>query len=168
VVAALAVVVVVAAVAVTAYIFTREGSPVFADTPKGGAMRTVGTPAVLVDVGQSVTVRGEKLPKEVRLLAADEAMKGLDEYCCVEMTVRSVGRSPKGKYVFLNSEADYKDPRNFAALLEETAVAQLRAHSIDPRTYFTGKKIRVTGLVTEYKERLEIRAVDEAQIEEVE
>lgn len=64
----------------------------------------------------------------------------------VEFTVASTGEG--GFNVYLNSEADYRDPANFTAELHSEATNAMKAkfggHPVDT---MKGKRIRVTGVV---------------------
>ena len=67
----------------------------------------------------------------------------------VEMVVKSVGISKNKEHWFLNSQADWKDDKNFYVLIPKSVVEKLKAKDItDPEKAFPGKTIQVTGNVT--------------------
>jgi DNA/RNA endonuclease YhcR with UshA esterase domain len=95
-----------------------------------------------------------------------EAAKKVNEKVTVEFEVKSTG----GKGVcFLNSEEDFKDAKNFTVFIPEAAVEKFKAAKIDdPRTHFKGKTVRVTGTVTLYREKPQIKVETPDQIKGVE
>jgi DNA/RNA endonuclease YhcR with UshA esterase domain len=95
-----------------------------------------------------------------------EAAKKVNEKVTVEMEVKSTG----GKEVnFLNSESDFKDAKNFTIFIPEAALETFKKAKIDdPKTYYKGKTVRVTGTVTLYREKPQIKVEDAVQIEVVE
>jgi DNA/RNA endonuclease YhcR with UshA esterase domain len=102
----------------------------------------------------------------VKPITPAEAAKKVDEKLTVEMEVKSTG----GKDVcFLNSEADYKDAKNFTVFIPEAALEKFKKAKIDdPKTHYRGKTVRVTGTVTLYREKPQIKVEDPTQIEVVE
>jgi N-acetylneuraminic acid mutarotase len=94
-----------------------------------------------------------------------EAAKKVNEQVLVEMEVKSTG----GKDVcFLNSEADFKGDQNFTVFIPAAALEAFKAAKIDdPRTYYKGKTVRVTGTVTLYREKPQIKVELPAQVEVV-
>jgi hypothetical protein len=51
--------------------------------------------------------------------------------------------------MFLDSEPDFRDPKNFAIVLSEEAVEKLKKAEIpDLPTYYKNKTVRVTGMVS--------------------
>jgi DNA/RNA endonuclease YhcR with UshA esterase domain len=91
-----------------------------------------------------------------------EAAKKVNEKVTVEFEVKSTG----GKEVcFLNSEEDFKDAKNFTIFIPEEAVEKFKPAKIeDPRTHFKGKTIRVTGTVTLYREKPQIKVEKPDQV----
>ena len=64
----------------------------------------------------------------------------------------------RGGNCFLNSEADFKDAKNFTVFIDKEALAKFKEAKIDdPAAHFKGKAIKVTGKVTLYHERPEIK-----------
>jgi DNA/RNA endonuclease YhcR with UshA esterase domain len=104
--------------------------------------------------------------KDDKPLTPTEAAKKVDEKCVVEMEVKS---SHAGKVVvFLNSEENFKDAKNFTVFIGRTGLDKFaRAKIDDPATHFKGKTIRVSGTVKLYMNRPEIVVSDPEQIQVV-
>lgn len=85
-----------------------------------------------------------------------------------EVTVRMVVKAAKDRLenrgeIYLDSEEDFKDEKNFAVVITKTGAASLsRAGIADPADHFFGKTITARGKVKEVDEvpRIEI---DEAK-----
>jgi DNA/RNA endonuclease YhcR with UshA esterase domain len=106
----------------------------------------------------------EKPPKPI---PPAEAAKKVNEKCTVDWKVQSTGKTRT--LVFLNSEENYRDAKNFTVVLFEKAIAGLKKNQIDdPAAYYKGKTIRVTGTVTLYNDRPQIKVEDPQQIRVVE
>ena len=85
-----------------------------------------------------------------------EAAKKVNKEVTLLMEVKSVGKS--GQVYFLNSEADFKDAKNFTVFIDKDALANFKEAKIDdPVAHFKGKTIQVKGKVVLYRERLEIK-----------
>ena len=107
--------------------------------------------------------------KDAKPITPDEAAKRVGEKCTVEMEVKSTGKGREGSVVFLNSEEDYKDKKNFTVYLDRDALEKFKKAKIDdPADHFKGKTIRVTGTVKLYRERPEIAVDDPEQVQVVE
>jgi DNA/RNA endonuclease YhcR with UshA esterase domain len=101
-----------------------------------------------------------------KFISPAEATKKVGEKVTVEMEVESTGG--KGPY-FLNSEADFKDTKNFTIFIPKDAVEKFRKAKIDdPSSHFKGKTVRVTGTVSLYREKPQIKVEDPEQIKIVE
>lgn len=90
-----------------------------------------------------------------------EAAKKVGEEVTVEFTVKATGGS-SGR-VFLNSLADFRDPRNFTVVLEKGYLSKAKDIA-DPREHFKGRKIQVTGKVELFKESAQIKVTEMKQI----
>jgi alkaline phosphatase D len=99
-------------------------------------------------------------------LTPAEAAKHVGQEVTVELTVQSTGSS-SGGLVFLNSAKDFKSEDNFTVVLEKEAVEAMKKDGTDPKDAFKGKLLHVTGKVTLYRERPEIKVDDPKQIEVV-
>src|SRR5262249_3783135 len=70
---------------------------------------------------------------------------------------------------FLNSEADYKDAKNFAVFISEAALVKFKEAKIEnPKEFYKGKLVRVTGMVVLYRDKPEIKVDSPDQIALVE
>jgi DNA/RNA endonuclease YhcR with UshA esterase domain len=95
-----------------------------------------------------------------------EAAKKLEMKVTVEMEVKSTGGNNNN---YLNSHADYKDAANFTIFIPRGALAKFAAAKIDkPVDYYKGKTIQVTGTVTLFEQKPQIRVDDPVQIKVVE
>jgi alkaline phosphatase D len=118
-------------------------------------------PGVLTDKG-AVTLRLDGKPVSVAELA-----KHVNEKVTLEMTVQSTGTS--AGLVFLDSAEDRRSEDNFTVVLEKDAVDGLKKSGVaDPRKHFAGKTVRVSGTVSLFRERPQIKVDDPKQIEVVE
>jgi uncharacterized protein (TIGR03067 family) len=92
---------------------------------------------------------------EAKPLTPAEAAKKVDEQVTVQMVVKSaLARGSRG---FLDSEANYRDPKNFTILINRAALDKFKAAGIeDPAAHFKGKTVRVTGTVSLYQNRPQI------------
>jgi DNA/RNA endonuclease YhcR with UshA esterase domain len=96
-----------------------------------------------------------------------EAAKIVDQKCTVEMKVQSTGKSRT--LVFLNSEENYRDDKNFTVVIFEKGLEGLKKNKIDdPVAHYKGKTVHVTGTVTLYNKKPQIKVEDSEQIQVVE
>jgi DNA/RNA endonuclease YhcR with UshA esterase domain len=104
--------------------------------------------------------------KELKPISAEEAAKQVDKECLVEMQVKSIGKS-RSRY-FLNSEANFRDGKNFTIFIDSDVLAKFKKAKIeDPATYYKDKTIRVKGKVLLYNNRPEIKVAGPEQVEVV-
>jgi DNA/RNA endonuclease YhcR with UshA esterase domain len=95
-------------------------------------------------------------------LTPAEAAKKVNEKVTVEMEVKSTGGKTS---CYLNSEADFKGAANFTVFIPEAALAKFKEAKIDdPREFYKGKVIRVTGTVTAFKDKPQIKIEKPDQI----
>ena len=95
-------------------------------------------------------------------LTPAEAAQKLDMKVTVEFAVKSTGGNNNN---YLNSHADYKDAANFTIFIPKAALAKFAAAKIDkPIEYYKSKTIQVTGTVTLFEQKPQIRVEDPAQI----
>jgi DNA/RNA endonuclease YhcR with UshA esterase domain len=100
-------------------------------------------------------------------IAPAEAAKKVNEEVTVLMEVKSVGNS--GQVYFLNSEEDFKDPKNFTVFIDKDTMTKFKEAKIDdPAGHFKGKTIQVKGKVILYRERPEIKVSGPDSIQVVE
>jgi DNA/RNA endonuclease YhcR with UshA esterase domain len=99
-------------------------------------------------------------------LTPADAAKKVNEKVTVVMEVKSTGGKTN---CYLNSEADYKDAKNFTVLIPEAALAKFKEAKVnDPREHFKGKVVRVTGTVTKNRDKPQIKVESPEQIAVVE
>jgi DNA/RNA endonuclease YhcR with UshA esterase domain len=107
--------------------------------------------------------------KDGKPVTPAEAAKLVDKKCTVVMVVNSTGKARGTRFVFLNSEKDFRDKKNFTLVIEKKNLAKFKKAKIDdPAAHFKGKKVQVTGTVTLYQEKPQIKVEDPAQIKIVE
>ena len=98
-------------------------------------------------------------------LSAPEARTRINEQVTVEMLVKAAKNCQRCSLMFLDSEEDHHDPKNFAVAITDTGKGKYREVKIDdPTGHFKGKAIRVTGLVTLKGDQPQIEVDDPNQI----
>jgi DNA/RNA endonuclease YhcR with UshA esterase domain len=101
-------------------------------------------------------------------LSPQEAVKRINESVTVEMLVQRTKCCSGSRQVFLDSEANHRDPKNLGVVVTESGRAKFSELGIyDPTAHFNGKTIRVQGVVTLKESRPQIEVDDPAQIEVV-
>ena len=85
----------------------------------------------------------------------------------VEMTVQAAkNRLEKRGEIYLDSESDFRDDKNFAVVITKAGAASLKEAGIsDPAQHFKGKTIRATGTVKEVDSVPRIEIDDAKQIQ---
>jgi hypothetical protein len=95
-----------------------------------------------------------------------EAIDRIDERVTVEMLVKAAKNCKRCSLMFLDSEEDHHDPKNFAVAVTEAGKGRFRQVNIDdPPAHFKGKTIRVTGSVTVKDKQPQIEVNDPEQIQ---
>jgi hypothetical protein len=99
-----------------------------------------------------------------------EARKEVGESIVVEMTVEAAkNRLEKRGEIYLDAEPDFRDEKNFAAVINRDGAALFQAQGVaDPAEHFKDKTIRVKGVVTVVDDVPRIEVSDPKQIELVE
>jgi DNA/RNA endonuclease YhcR with UshA esterase domain len=122
---------------------------------------TIGRVGVVLILGVSAWVA---IAAEDKALTPVEARKRVGEKVTVEMTVRaSKDRLEKRGEIYLDSEANFRDEKNFAVVITKAGAASLKEAGIaDPAGHFLDKTIRATGTVKEVEKVPRIE-VDEAK-----
>jgi hypothetical protein len=115
--------------------------------------------APLADTGHGGAAEEKPLPPI-------EARKKVGEKITVEMTVRSAKeRLEKRGEIYLDSETDFRDAKNFAVVITKAGAASLKKAGIkNPADHFRDKTIRATGTVKEVQKVPRIEIDDAAQI----
>ena len=102
-------------------------------------------------------------------LSAPEARTRINEQITVEMVVKAAKNCQRCSLMFLDSEEDHHDPKNFAVAVTDTGKARFREAKIDdPAGHFKDRIIRVTGVVTVKDDQPQIEVDDPSQIAVVE
>ena len=102
-------------------------------------------------------------------LSAPEARTRINEQITVEMFVKAAKNCQRCSLMFLDSEEDHHDPKNFAVAVTEAGKGTFREAKIDdPAGHFKGKTIRVSGVVTVKDKQPQIEVDDPSQIAAVE
>jgi hypothetical protein len=97
-----------------------------------------------------------------------EAVNRVNEQITVQMLVKAAKNCQRCSLMFLDSEEDHHDPKNFAVAVTEIGKGEFKEAKIDdPAGHFKGKVIRVTGVVTVKDEQPQIEVDDPRQIEVV-
>jgi hypothetical protein len=104
--------------------------------------------------------------KAPRPLTPVEARKVVGEEVLVEFTVNAAkDRLEKRGEIFLDSELDFRNEKNFAAVINREGAAQFRHQGVmDFEEHFRNKTIRVKGRVTVVEEVPRIDVSDSQQI----
>ncbi len=93
---------------------------------------------------------------EATAIGPAEAAKKVNEQVTLEMEVKSA--TLRGTNCFLNSEKDFKDPKNFTVFIDKDALGKFKDAKIDdPAAHYKGKVVRVEGKVVLYQNRPEIK-----------
>jgi hypothetical protein len=99
-------------------------------------------------------------------LSPVDARKKVGEKITVEMRVQAAkDRLEKRGEIYLDSETDFRDEKNFAVVITKKGAAALKEAGIDsPAEHFKDKKIRATGTVKEVNKVPRIEIDDAEQI----
>jgi acetyl esterase/lipase len=115
-----------------------------------------------------------KKPVETKADAAapirsDQARNHVGERATVETTIQASKDAEKRKEIYLDSEADFGDPKNFAVVISYDALGEFKAAAIeDLASFYKGKKLLVTGTIVQEGEQIRIRVEEPGQIKVVE
>lgn len=101
-------------------------------------------------------------------LSPVEAIGRVGESVTVEMPVQRTKRCTGSRQLFLDSEANHRDPKNLGVVITEVGRAKFtEAGMDDPTVHFNGKTIRVRGVVIRKEDRPYIEVDEPSQIEVV-
>jgi DNA/RNA endonuclease YhcR with UshA esterase domain len=121
-------------------------------------------PLVLLSIAIIPSIALAQAPPPV--VGLGQAAKMVDKRVTVQMEVKSTGGNTA---CFLNSSADFKDVGNFTVFLPAEVLEKFEQAKIaKPSEYYKGKIVQVTGTVSLYKDKPQIRVDDPAQIKVVE
>lgn len=95
-----------------------------------------------------------------------EAINRINESVTVEMIVQRTKCCTGSRQVFLDSESNHRDPKNLGVVVTENSRKKFSEAGIDdPAAHFSGKAIRVRGVVIRREDRPYIDVEDPGQIE---
>jgi hypothetical protein len=98
--------------------------------------------AVVVLTGFSVPA-AEPMAKVIK---AEDARKHVDQQVIVTFKVQHAKFAMNPDRVYLDSEKDYKDPKNLGLLIQADALAEFKKAGIEkPAEHYYGKMVRATG-----------------------
>jgi len=105
-------------------------------------------------------------PPQDKPLAPEDALKRVNETVMVQMMVKtSKNRLEKRGEIYLDSEEDFRDPKNLGVVINRQGAAKFKDAGIaDPAEHFKGKTIRVTGTVIKENELYRLIVEDPKQI----
>src|SRR6516162_1357968 len=123
--------------------------------------RYPGAALLIITVSASIGLAGGDAP-----LAPIDARKKVGTKITVLMTVRAAkDRLEKRGEIYLDSEPDFRDEKNFAVVITKAGAASLKAAGIiEPAEHFKDKKILATGTVKEVDKIPRIEIDDAKQI----
>ena len=99
-------------------------------------------------------------------LSPVEAICRINEPVTVEMLVQRTKCCTGSRQVFLDSQADHRDPKNLGVVVTEAGRAKFADAGIaDPTAHFQGKTIRVRGVVIRREKGPAIEVNEPGQIE---
>jgi hypothetical protein len=106
-------------------------------------------------------------PKKI---SPEEARKHVGQRCAVTFLVKSTKHAVRRNRYYIDSQADFHDPKNLGIQIEEPMAAKIRqARQIDDLvTFLKGKTIRVKGVVFLQDDLPYIKVTDPADLEVVE
>jgi hypothetical protein len=121
-------------------------------------------------LGLILIARAHADDKPASPLPPGEARQAVGREIRVEMTVQTAkDRLEKRGEIYLDSETDFKDPKNFAVVITKSGATSLREAGItDPVGHFQSKLIRASGTVKVVDEVPRIEIDDAKQIQVVE
>ncbi len=100
----------------------------------------------------------------MKTVAPEDAGKFLNQECTVRMQVRSVGGD--ALRFFLNSKDDYKADGNFTLVLDKADAEKFGlTETQDLRKKYVGKTLHVTGTVSDFRGRPQMRLKEPGQIQ---
>jgi hypothetical protein len=107
--------------------------------------------------------------KEPNVIPAAQAKDHIGERCTVEMTVKASKNASHRRTYYLDSETDYRDPKNFAVIVSYDDAEKFKPAGIeDLAEHYRGKTIRVTGKVIAEDDQTRIHVTEPEQIKLVE
>jgi len=107
--------------------------------------------------------------QDAKPISAEEALKKVNEEVTVELEIKSTGENNNKTITYLNSEPNFRSDKNLTLLIEKKNEAKfVNAGVMNPKDYYKGKTVRVTGKVTLFMNRPQIKLENPEQIKVVE
>lgn len=102
---------------------------------------------------------------EDKVVKAAEAKEHVNEKCVVEFTVKNGRMLPDKNMCFLNSESNFRDGKNFTAVIFKDGLERFKEMKIeDPYDHYKKKKIRITGKIELRDGKAQMKVIDPSQI----
>jgi len=103
-----------------------------------------------------------------KVITPREARQNIGARVTVEFKVRHTKAAKAPDRVYLDSETDYRDPKNLGVLIEADALPAFeKARIKNPAEHYDGKTIRITGAVFLRDDNVFIKATVPGDIEVV-
>ncbi len=106
----------------------------------------------------------DKSSSDSKPITIAEAAKMVGKNVTVEMEVKGTGQT--NTLVFLNSESDRNDEKNFVIVIDKDVLTKAKID--DVRKTYRGKTVRVTGKVETYRDKPQIKVKDIKNLQVVE
>jgi DNA/RNA endonuclease YhcR with UshA esterase domain len=98
-----------------------------------------------------------------------EAADHIGKKVVVIMTVKSSHFAEKSRTTFLNSEKDFKSGKNLQVTIMKDNLEKFEEMKIkEPHKHFLNKKVKITGKISEFRGKPELKLTDPDQIQIVE
>jgi DNA/RNA endonuclease YhcR with UshA esterase domain len=125
---------------------------------------------VLIALGLALCLGVAARAEDDKPLSPVEARKQVGKKVTVEMEVRAAkDRLENRGEIYLDSEEDFRDPKNFAVVITRKGAEGLKKAGIpDPAAHFRGKTLRATGTVKEVQDvpRIEVDEAEQVRVVE--
>jgi acetyl esterase/lipase len=125
-------------------------------------------------IGEDVAILADwfdahlKKPVEAPI-RSERARDHVGERLTVETTIQASKDAEKRREIYLDSEADFNDEKNFAVVISYDSLDKFKAAGIDdPANHYKGKKLQVTGTIIQENQQVRIRVEEPGQIKVVE
>jgi uncharacterized protein YehS (DUF1456 family) len=112
-------------------------------------------------------IASQAIAQDTKPLTPAEATKRVNEDVVVQMLVKATkNRLEKRAEIYLDSEEDFRDPKNLGIVITKSGAAKFKEAGVDdPAVHFKDKTIRVKGKVVLKEERPRIEVDDPQQIQ---
>jgi len=150
--------------------YGSDHRPVYAALRWEGVLPATNVPAP-APAASTKPALGSPSPQAVgppEVIAPTDVAAHFGRRATVEFDVRNGSVINEGRMGFLNSLEDFRDPKNFTAVLNEAALAAYATAGIaDAAKHFRGKRVRVTGTIELRRGQHQILVSEPGQIEEI-